>query len=25
MLPLALFFYLVGRYMVGGLSLGALK
>ena len=25
MLPLALFFSLVGRYMVGGLSLGALK
>lgn len=25
MIPLALFFYLVGRYMVSGLSLGALK
>lgn len=25
MIPLALFFYLVGRYMVGGLSFGALK
>src|SRR5262245_19546673 len=25
MIPLALFFYFAGRYMVGGLSLGALK
>ena len=25
MIPLALFFYFVGRYMVGGLSIGALK
>ena len=25
MVPLALFFYFVGRYMVGGLSMGALK
>jgi ABC-type glycerol-3-phosphate transport system permease component len=25
MIPLAFFFYFAGRYMVGGLSLGALK